>query len=477
MSTPLAAPPAMKTILVVDDTPENLTVLGELLRPQYRVRVAATGARALQVAASDPKPDLILLDVMMPEMDGYEVIRRLRADATTHDIPVIFVTAMDGAADEERGLQLGAVDYIAKPIKPAIVLARVAAHLELKQARDSLKNQNVYLEAEVERRMRDNQLIQDVSIRTLAGLAEARDLETGNHIRRTQAYVEVLVRALQAHPRHAAALPEALARMVIKSAPLHDIGKVGIPDQILLKPGKLTRDEFEIMKTHSQIGSDAIEKAMRDDLGQVPATSDRLDLETPLAFLAVARDIALRHHEKWDGSGYPSGLAGEAIPLPARIMALSDVFDALTSRRVYKPPFPIDQAIGIIHEGRGRHFDPDVADAFDAHLARFQEIAEHLADSEEDLAEKLHRVESCSVTSPSLRALDPAAPHTHAQVPSSPVRTRGKRIAQGQWRWRLGIRSHHQPDDLECHPLRPARLRHCDARRGAGRLVGRRASG
>jgi putative two-component system response regulator len=395
---------SVNSILIVDDTPENLAVLGELLRTNYRVRVAPSGTRALQVAMSDPRPDLILLDVMMPDMDGYEVLRRLRADSKTADIPVIFVTAMDSADDEEHGFDLGAVDYITKPIKPAIVLARVHAHLELKQARDWLKDQNAFLEAEVDRRMRDNQLIQDVSIRALASLAETRDTETGNHIRRTQYYVEILARHLQHHPRFAAHLKPTMLRMIVKAAPLHDIGKVGIPDHILLKPGRLSADEFEVMKTHSRIGGDAIDEAMRSEMTETdyaalrkpgdqagsPAASD---LEgVPLGFLAVAKDIALCHHEKWDGSGYPMGLAGEAIPVSARIMAISDVFDALTSRRIYKPPTSLEESVEIIRQGRGRHFDPDIVDAFLTNFAEFKTISERYADTEFTLEEKMKQL-------------------------------------------------------------------------------------
>ncbi|NTV96574.1 MAG: two-component system response regulator [Thiobacillus sp.] len=392
-----------QTILVVDDTPENLTVLGQLLKPSYRVRVAPSGQRALQIAVTDPKPDLILLDVMMPGMDGYEVIQLLRDNPATRDIPTIFVTAMDSQDDEEHGLRLGAVDYITKPIQPAIVLARVAAQLELKQARDWLKNQNAYLEAEVEKRMRDNQLIQDISIRALASLAETRDTETGNHIRRTQAYVEVLARHLSGHPRFAAFLSDPMIRMVVKSAPLHDIGKVGIPDHILLKPGRLTPEEFETMKSHSRIGGDAIDVAMRGELEEheyetlqahcrlghsaLEAAMEELE-QVPLGFLAVAKDIALWHHEKWDGSGYPDGLAGDAIPIAPRLMALADVFDALVSKRIYKEPMSFDEAVALIRKGSGSHFDADIVAAFEANLATFRDILERFADTDETLAAK-----------------------------------------------------------------------------------------
>ncbi len=369
-----------KTILVVDDTGENLTVIGGLLQPFFRVRVANSGMRALKVARSDPRPDLILLDVMMPEMDGYAVLAELRQDPYTRDIPVMFVTAMDGDQDEEYGLSLGAVDYITKPIRPAILLARVRTHLELKDARDWLRDQNGYLEGEVSRRMRENDLIKDVSLNALALLAEKRDNETGNHLYRTQAYVEALMQELQDHPRFRHALSAAQRQLIAKAAPLHDIGKVGIPDQILLKPARLTLEEFEIMKTHSLIGAEAIEAAIERVVGGDRARLDELQGNTPLDFLVVARHIALGHHEKWDGSGYPQGLRGDAIPIPARLMALADVFDALTCKRHYKKAFPLEQAVALLVEGRGTHFDPDVVDAFLAIQDRFADIAQRYAD-------------------------------------------------------------------------------------------------
>ncbi|MEY4757266.1 MAG: hypothetical protein RJA34_2164, partial [Pseudomonadota bacterium] len=326
MSMNEAALGPQMTVLVVDDTKENLTVIGQLLRPYFHVRVANSGQRALQAADTAPQPDLILLDVMMPEMDGYQVLQTLRTRPHLQHIPVIFVTAMDGADDEERGLSLGAVDYVTKPIKPALLLARVRAHLELKKARDRLSDQNAFLDAEVHRRMAENEMIKDFSLKAMATLAEKRDNETGNHLHRTQAYIEALMGKLKTHPRFSEALAtEDQRQRIAKAAPLHDIGKVGIPDAILLKPGKLTPEEFEIMKTHATIGAQAIGEAMQ----QVNVT----DAAGPLAFLETAQHIAAGHHEKWDGSGYPLGLSGDAIPLCARLMALADVFDALMSRR------------------------------------------------------------------------------------------------------------------------------------------------
>lgn len=375
--------PEQDTILVVDDTPENLTILGELLRPHYRVRAANCGERALRAAASAPRPNLILLDVMMPDMDGHAVLKRLRADPDTQDIPVIFVTAMSGMEDEELGLSLGAVDYITKPLKPAIVLARVRTHLELKQARDRLVDQNQWLEREVGRRMRENLLIQDLSIRSLACLAEARDNETGHHILRTQAYVRLLAGHLRDHPRFRGALDGPRLEMIVKAAPLHDIGKVGIPDAILLKPGKLTAEEYEIMKTHSEIGAQAIDRAMKQAMADSPDLLPDLPVSA-FSFLQVAREISIAHHEKWDGSGYPSGLAGEAIPVAARLMALADVFDALVCQRVYKKPMSQAEARAIILEGKGRHFDPDVVDAFMDLLDDFSAIAQRYTDIAEE---------------------------------------------------------------------------------------------
>lgn len=371
------------TILIVDDTPQNLIVLGELLEPVYRVRVANSGEKALRVAGSKPRPDLILLDVMMPDLDGHEVLRRLRSSAASRDIPVIFITAMDGSENEERGLALGAVDYITKPINPSIVLARVRTHLELKQARDRLTNQNQWLEREVARRMGENLLIQNLSVRALACLAEARDNETGHHIVRTQAYVDILARHLAGHPRFHRALANNRLGMVVKAAPLHDIGKVGIPDAILLKPGPLTAEEFETMKAHPTIGAVAINRAMAQALVDGGNMTAEL-VGGAFSFLTVAHEISLSHHEKWDGSGYPASLTGDAIPVSGRLMALADVFDALISRRVYKPPLSLDESTQIIRDGRSRHFDPDVVDAFLAHRDRFAEIAVRFADPEPD---------------------------------------------------------------------------------------------
>jgi putative two-component system response regulator len=252
----------------------------------------------------------------------------------------------------------------------------VRAHVEIKRARDRLMDQNAYLDAEVSRRMAETLHIQDVTIHALARLAEIRDNETGNHLLRTQEYVRKLADALKEHPRFAQVLDAEMIAVMAKSAPLHDIGKVGIPDSILLKPGKLTPAEWVIMRTHSRLGAEAIEQAERDSKHSV-------------AFLSVAKEIARHHHEKWNGKGYPDGLAGDAIPVSARIMALADVFDALISRRVYKEPMTYAAAREIIINDRGVHFDPDVTDAFIANYDAFCAIADRYADTEATVEAKL----------------------------------------------------------------------------------------
>lgn len=358
---------AQRTILIVDDSPEILNVLHVLLRPQYQVLAATSGESALAVANNQLRPDLILLDVLLPGMDGYTVLARLKKSSLTQDIPIIILTSLSEAGDENRGLQLGAADYITKPINPTVLLARVRTQLEAKQARDNLKNQNEFLEAEVSRRMEENNLTQQVSIRALAHLAETRDIETGDHIRRTQGYVQHLAIRLQQHPRFATILSDSYINLLTLSAPLHDIGKVGIPDHILLKPGLLTPDEMAIMQKHAKLGSDSIELA-------------ESDIEKPLKFLSLAKEIAHWHHEKWDGSGYPDKLAGDEIPVSARLMALADVFDALISKRIYKSAIPYDEAREIIVKERGKHFDPDMVDAFNAGFDEFVSIAKKYQD-------------------------------------------------------------------------------------------------
>ena len=362
------------TILIVDDEPFNIKILVDLLHNDYTTIIAKNGAQALQRAVADPSPDLILLDIMMPDMDGYEVCERLKQLPSCHDIPVIFISAMNDTGDETHGLDLGAVDYIIKPISPPIVKARIRNHLALKQARSQLANQNEILEQRVTERTRELEVTQDITILCMTTLAETRDNETGNHIRRTQHYIRALARHLHDHPRFSSLLGEEKnIELLFKSAPLHDIGKVGIPDKILLKPGKLTDAEFTIMKRHAEFGYQAIlnaESSLEQGINHGPEKS----------FLRFAREISYSHHEKWNGGGYPQGLKEEEIPISARLMAVADVYDALISRRVYKPPFSHDKAVEIIQEGRGIHFDPDIVDAFTAVEAEFIRIAAQFND-------------------------------------------------------------------------------------------------
>ncbi len=359
--------PQKQTILIVDDTPDNIALLSALLKDRYRVKIATNGVKALQIAQSELYPDLVLLDVVMPEMDGYETCRHLKQHPGTADIPVIFLTSRVEPEDEEMGLSLGAADYIAKPISPPIVLARVATQLSLKDARQFLQHQNRHLEHLVIERTRQVVQMQEATILAMASLAETRDNETGNHIRRTQAYVAALARRLRDHPRFRAVLSDDNIDLLYKSAPLHDIGKVGVPDRILLKPGKLDAEEFELMKLHTVYGRDAI-LAVEKHLGGSNG------------FLTFAREIAYSHQEKWDGSGYPQGLRGDAIPVSARLMAVADVYDALISRRVYKPAFSHEESVRIMRRGRGRHFDPDILDAFLEIQEEFRAIAHRYRD-------------------------------------------------------------------------------------------------
>ncbi len=365
----------LATILVVDDTPDNLTLVNNLLKHEYRVRVAISGEKALRIAFSETPPDLVLLDVMMPGMDGYEVCKKLQGNTATAHIPIIFLTTKSEVEDERKGLLLGASDYITKPISPPILEARVKTHLVAKQYSDFLAGKASYLENEVARRTRELTVIQDVTIQVMASLAETRDTDTGNHIRRTQFYVKALTSKLRTHPRFQDYLNDSTMDLLFRSAPLHDIGKVGIPDRILLKPGRFDADEFEIMKTHTTLGRDAIQ-----------AAENALGLKVD--FLALAKEIAYSHQEKWDGSGYPEGLRGEAIPISARLMAVADVYDALISRRIYKPSMPHAQAVATIVSGKGTHFDPDMVDAFVEIQAEFQAIAELYTDSDANLQQK-----------------------------------------------------------------------------------------
>ena len=360
------------SILIVEDRQENRDLLRDTLSRQYDVAVAEDGERALE-KVWQKRPDLILLDVRMPRMDGFEVCQRLKAEMAYRDIPVIFLTAAGEVADKTRGLEMGAVDYITKPFSILEVQARVKNHMALKKATEELAFQREALADMVAERTKELEQTQDVTIVGMATLAEYRDNETGGHIHRTRNYARIMGEALQFHPVFRSRIDTEFVMQVHKSAPLHDIGKVGIPDRILLKPGKLTPEEFEVMKQHTVIGRDAI---LRSE--QV------LGFQESSSFLRIAREIAISHHEKWDGSGYPYGLSGDEIPIAGRIMAFADVYDALISRRVYKPPFPHQKSIDIIMEGKGSHFDPVMAEVFLDISEEFRKIAIQFSDSKEE---------------------------------------------------------------------------------------------
>lgn len=335
-----------QSILVVDDTPDNIDLLTDVLCDDYRIRVATSGEKALKIVYSDEPPDLILLDIMMPGLSGLEICRRLKANPDRRRIPIIFVTAMTSVEDEERGLALGAVDYITKPISPPIVRARVRTHL-------ALYDQSRELERMVRQRTDELLTTRQQIIRRLGRAAEFKDNETGNHVLRMSHYARLIA---SAH-----GLGEEAANIIFNTAPMHDIGKIGIPDSILLKPGRLDTEEWKVMYQHPVMGAEIIGKHENE-------------------LLESARIIALSHHEKWDGSGYPCGLKGEDIPLEGRIVAIADVFDALLSQRPYKAPFSVESSLQLMDAESGRHFDPQLLEAFRRALPEILRVKEIYAD-------------------------------------------------------------------------------------------------
>lgn len=351
------------TVLLIDDSPEILDTLGALLSDDYKVLAARDGLTGLNIATRRPQPHLVLLDVMMPDVDGYAILARMKESPLTRDIPVVLLTSLTDPASEEHAFEMGASDYIAKPIKPNVLKARVRAQIEAWQAREFLRTQNDQLRANFLRFETDNDLTHLSAIRILALLSGMRDNATGQHCERVQDFVWLLARLLREHDRFKGTLTTEFIDLLVQSAPLHDIGKVGVPDRILLKTGPLEAEECAVMRSHAQLGWEAIDKVEREIGRSAP-------------FLSVTKEIARSHHERWDGGGYPDGLGGEAIPVSARLVALADVFDALISRRPYKEPFSLDEARDIIAAGRGLRFDPDVTDTFLAHFEEFVEVVE-----------------------------------------------------------------------------------------------------
>ncbi len=326
---------------MVDDVAENIMVLDQILRSEFRVLAAERPERALELAFGDPAPDLVLLDVMMPGLDGFEVCRRLKADPRTREVPVVFVTASGEVGDERTGFEVGGVDYLHKPVSPPIVLARVRTHL-------ALYDRNRDLEERVRARTSELADTRLEIIRRLGRAAEFKDNETGLHVIRMSQYARLI--------GEAAGIPDSEAEVLLNAAPMHDVGKIGIPDRVLRRSGALDAGEWKLMRRHPEIGAEIIGEHDSD-------------------VLSMAREIALTHHERWDGSGYPRGLTREAIPLVGRIVAIADVFDALTTVRPYKPAWSVHDAVAYLHEQAGRLFDPGLVDAFDRALPKILEMS------------------------------------------------------------------------------------------------------
>jgi putative two-component system response regulator len=369
-------------VIAVDDQPDNLLIIEDFLGKTYDIITFGRGQAMVDYFEAGNRADLVLLDIVMPMPDGYALCNWLKGSPMTRDIPVVFLTGLENSEEEAYALSIGAEDFIHKPLSPPVLSARVRNHLALAQARRALQDQNRGLEKLVVERTRKiqeqsdelmrrtEQLIsaQSAIISAFCSLVEARDNETGNHVLRTQHYVLTLCEKLSSHPRFSAELTQTNIPLIFKSAPLHDIGKVAIPDHILLKPGKLTPEEWRIMQQHAQFGADAIAAAEKE-IGEGNAS-----------FLSYARQIALTHHERWNGKGYPRGLVGDEIPLAGRLMAIADVYDALISRRIYKPPFEHAAAVEMMRNERGEHFDPDILDCMLANSAQFKDIARCFAD-------------------------------------------------------------------------------------------------
>jgi len=357
------------TILIADDCTADLLLMKELLHARFEVRLASSGAQVLHMVQEAPRPDLIVMAAGLAEPDAWSVCQELKSGFLTAEIPIIVVTGRDDAENERRAFSEGAADCVSKPIAGELLQARVSTHVQLKAARALLGDQHRHLEYLVAERTREVVRTFDATLVELATLAEKRDTTPNNHIRRTQRYVAALARELRFHARFCAELTDMNIALLSKAAPLYDIGKLAVPDAILLKPGRLTEQEFEVIKLHTVHGRDVIMNVEKH-------------LGASMPFLRYAREIAYSHQEKWDGSGYPEGLKGESIPISARLMAVADVYDALVSRRVYKPAFTHETALELIRRGRGEHFDPDVVDAMLSIEEKFKAIAGELRDPE-----------------------------------------------------------------------------------------------
>ncbi len=341
-------------ILVVDDIEINRLILDNILNSHFDVVQAENGREAVDYLFSDaPKPVLVLLDIIMPEMDGFQVLEKMQADPRIQRIPVLFITAADSPASETKGLAMGAVDYIPKPFRPEVVERRVLNHVKLYKYSESLEEM-------VDQKVAELVRTKDKLLETMANIIEYRNLESGEHVKRTRELTEIMLDYLALHPMEDDEYQDLMADrdLVLKAVPLHDIGKIGIPDNVLLKPGRVTPEEFEIIKTHTTIGSEIVETM--------------LDFEDE-KYLRYCHDISRYHHERWDGKGYPDGLSGADIPLVARIVSIVDVYDALVSERVYKPAMTRAQAEAILLDGAGKQFDPYLIEVFQAVADQFAE--------------------------------------------------------------------------------------------------------
>jgi len=363
--------PVKPSILIVDDTLENFSRLADLLMERYTIKSASHGMGVFE-AVVEEQPDLILFDIMTPDHDVYDVCKSIRTSPLTCQIPIFFLADEADTQSEQIVAAIDTLECLRRNMNSSAFLARIKSRIDATDKAKTVRTNNRYLEIKVAQHASQLDAIQNVTILALASLAETR--ETCNHLKRTQEYVRALCEQLRGHPRFSDYLSPGHIYSLVKCVPLHDIGKVGIPDRILLKPGRLEPDEFEIMKTHAALGRDAIASAQS-------AVEDNSE------FFDIAKQVIYSHHEKWDGSGYPQGLAGDAIPIPARLMALADVYDALLSLRAYKNSMTHAQAAQIILEGRGKHFDPDVVDAFVALMQEFQVIAGHFTGADLDLLE------------------------------------------------------------------------------------------
>lgn len=356
-------------ILIVDDIVDNLTILSELLRSEgYRVRPVSDGKLALQAAAKEAF-DLVMLDIMMPGMNGYEVCAHFKDNKHLRDIPIIFISSLDDTEDIVKGFNVGGVDYVIKPFQFEVVKSRVKTHLRVHQLQVAIEQQNDLLQELVHQQVKEISDSQMATIIALAKLAEYRDDDTGLHLYRVQKFSKILALKLSVDSPYKDQIDESFVENIFNSSALHDIGKVGIPDNILLKPGKLTSEEFEKIKVHPILGSKTLEAVLNSYPGN--------------RFVKMGISIARSHHEKWNGSGYPDGLSGESIPLCARIMAVSDVYDATRHKRVYKPAFSHEESREIILSNSGKHFDPLVVKAFLDAESEFIDFMKDQGDSRE----------------------------------------------------------------------------------------------